>query len=162
MGGLAPALDYWREDALANEHHEHWHQVYPYTGLPPRDFLGWATETPRSDMVAVLEALAPGQNWAGQVAAASPQQLASFFSAQVVTSDAVFGLPAQLYRVLFHLNDRQGELFFYMHQQMLARYDAELRSHDLHGCGPSGPPSGTTRFPRDTPRPGSPGSAHAV
>ena len=26
------------------------------------------------------------------------------------------------------LQDRQGELFFYMHQQMLARYDAERRA----------------------------------
>ena len=27
------ALDYWREDPLANEHHGHWHQVYPFAGL---------------------------------------------------------------------------------------------------------------------------------
>jgi tyrosinase len=58
-------LDWWREDPKANEHHEHWHVVYPFTGI-------------------VRE---PG------------------------------GEPT--------LNDRHGELFFYMHRQMLARYDAE-------------------------------------
>jgi tyrosinase len=53
------ALDYLRQDPLANEHHRHWHAVYPTSG------------------------------WQGR------------------------------------LQDRQGELFVYMHQQMLARYDAE-------------------------------------
>jgi hypothetical protein len=38
-------------------------------------------------------------------------------------------LPAAAFRVLFRLNDRPGELFFYMHRQMLARYDAERLSH---------------------------------
>jgi tyrosinase len=57
-------LDYLREDLLANEHHRHWHLVYPGRGVP-----------------------GPGGE-----------------------------------RVL---QDRQGELFFYMHQQMLARYDAD-------------------------------------
>lgn len=56
-------LNWFREDAKANEHHEHWHVVYPNRGL-------FNTNPPR-------------------------------------------------------LNDRHGELFFYMHQQMLARYDAE-------------------------------------
>ena len=37
------------------------------------------------------------------------------------------------------LQDRQGELFFYMHQQMLARYDAELLSHELPRVAPFGP-----------------------
>ncbi len=138
LGGLAPGLDYWREDALANEHHEHWHQVYPFTGLPPRDFTVWATETPRADMVAILEALAPGQNWDAQVDGATVAQLAGLF-AQVVGLDQVFGLPAELYRLLFRLNDRQGELFFYMHEQMLARYDAELLSNDLSRVAPFGP-----------------------
>lgn len=50
-------LDWFREDPLLNEHHGHWHVVYP--SRPPRPI------------------------------------------------------------------DRQGEMFFYMHQQMLARYDAE-------------------------------------
>lgn len=56
-------LDWFREDPLANEHHEHWHVVYPTQGIP-------------------------GTN---------PRRL----------------------------KDRHGELFVYMHQQMLARYDAE-------------------------------------
>src|SRR5687768_14275658 len=38
IGGPSPGLDYWREDVLANEHHQHWHEVYPFTGLPPRSF----------------------------------------------------------------------------------------------------------------------------
>lgn len=57
-------LDWYREDPLANAHHEHWHIVYPTGGVPDR-----------------------------------------------------FGNR--------RLKDRQGELFFYMHQQMLARYDTE-------------------------------------
>jgi hypothetical protein len=64
--GRESALDWWREDPLANDHHRHWHLVYPSRGRP-----------------------GPG----------GPQ-----------------------------LQDRQGELFFYMHQQMLARYDAERRA----------------------------------
>lgn len=52
-------LNWFREDPLANEHHQHWHVVYP-----------------------------------------------------------AFGLRGGI-------KDRQGELFLYMHQQMLARYDAE-------------------------------------
>lgn len=59
-------LDWFREDPLANEHHEHWHVVYPTQGIPSQD----------------------GTN---------PRRL----------------------------KDRHGELFLYMHQQMLARYDAE-------------------------------------
>lgn len=62
-------LNFWREDPLLNEHHEHWHLVYP---LRPLD-------TP------------PGPK---------PPE----------------GYP---------LGDRHGELFAYMHEQMLARYDAE-------------------------------------
>lgn len=52
-------LNWFREDPLLNEHHQHWHVVYPRSGIR------------------------------GGV------------------------------------KDRQGELFFYMHQQMLARYDTE-------------------------------------
>lgn len=55
-----------REDPKLNEHHEHWHVVYPISGVP-----------------------APGNPRGGV------------------------------------LKERQGELFFYMHRQMLARYDAE-------------------------------------
>lgn len=57
-------VSYWREDPLVNEHHEHWHTVYPFSGRPN-----------------------PG------------------------------GIPV--------LGSRQEELFGYMHEQMLARYDAE-------------------------------------
>lgn len=60
------ALAWWREDPEANEHHDHWHAVYPTSGIPvPED---------------------PDRS---------------------------------------RLQDRQGELFVYMHQQMLARYDHE-------------------------------------
>jgi hypothetical protein len=38
LGGLSPQLDYWREDLLANEHHQHWHEVYPFVGRPPLSF----------------------------------------------------------------------------------------------------------------------------
>jgi hypothetical protein len=73
--GTAPAevakdpelrLAWFREDPEANEHHDHWHVVYPTAGI----------EDP------------PGSG-------------------------------------RFRLQDRQGELFVYMHQQMLARYDHE-------------------------------------
>lgn len=57
-------LDWFRGDLDANEHHDHWHVVYPNTGLPVGDGV-------------------------------------------------------------FQNKDRQGELFLYMHEQMLARYDAE-------------------------------------
>jgi tyrosinase len=61
-------LNWWREDPEANEHHDHWHAVYPTVGI----------------------------------------------------ADGVPGDPGRS-----RLQDRQGELFFYMHQQMLARYDHE-------------------------------------
>ncbi len=64
------ALDYWRVDPLANQHHEHWHVVYPSSGVPD------------------------GRQ--GRV-----------------------------------VKKRHGELFAYMHRQMLARYDAERRSLGL-------------------------------
>src|ERR1700691_3873802 len=68
-GGAMPpdGLSFWREDPLMNEHHEHWHLVYPTSldPLPPSGTKGYP------------------------------------------------------------IGDRHGELFFYMHQQMLARYDAE-------------------------------------
>ena len=58
--GPEVVLDWFREDPLANEHHEHWHWVYPNQPPPPKP-----------------------------------------------------------------VKERHGELFYYMHQQMLARYDAE-------------------------------------
>jgi hypothetical protein len=45
-------------------------------------------------------------------------------------------LSARAYGTLFRLNDRQGELFFYMHQQMLARYDIERLALDLAPVAP--------------------------
>ena len=65
--GAEAALDWYREDPAANFHHERWHIVYPFRGVPnPANPIG-----PR------------------------------------------------------RLKDRQGELFLYMHEQMLARYDHE-------------------------------------
>jgi Hemocyanin, ig-like domain/Hemocyanin, copper containing domain len=138
VGGPSPGLDYWREDVLANEHHQHWHEVYPYTGLPPRRFDEWVAERTTDEMVAILEAIDPGQQWGDIVPGATPAQLAGLF-AQVVDQDLARDLPAELYGKLFRLNDRQGELFFYMHQQMLARYDAELLSNGLPRVEPYGP-----------------------
>lgn len=62
-------LNWYREDAWANDHHDHWHVVYPSDGVPTG-----------------------GGN---------------------------------------ALKERHGELFFYMHQQMLARYDTERVAVDL-------------------------------
>ncbi len=138
IGGASPGLDYWREDALANEHHQHWHEVYPFSGLPPRDFGEWLSTTPRADIAAILEGLSPGGDWAARVQNATLQQLSNFF-AQTATGEAISDLAPPLYRLLFKLNDRQGELFFYMHEQMLARYDAELISNGLARVGPYGP-----------------------
>ena len=64
--GVEKELDWYREDASANDHHLRWHRVYPGGGHPdPNDPDGFRTA------------------------------------------------------------DRQGELFLYMHKQMLARYDTE-------------------------------------
>jgi hypothetical protein len=68
-------LEWFREDPFANEHHEHWHIVYPTSGVP--DGRGGSKT-----------------------------------------------------------KDRQGELFFYMHQQMLARYDAERLAQGLERVVP--------------------------
>lgn len=69
-------LDWYREDPLANEHHEHWHWVYPNVAIddPERD--------PRN------------------------------------------------------VKRRHGELFYYMHQQMLARYDGERLAVGLPKVAP--------------------------
>lgn len=67
------ALDWFREDPLLNEHHEHWHWVYP--------------------------------NRSGDGS-------------------------------LFKVKERHGELFYYMHQQMLARYDAERIALGLQKVAP--------------------------
>ena len=139
IGGLSPDLDYWREDMLANEHHQHWHEVYPWTGRPPESFAAWVQTISNAEKVQLLNVISPGQNWASRVPAATSAQLAGFFVSGLnaggrnLLIDAVFAEPSQfpraLYRKMFRLNDRHGELFLYMHRQMLARYDAELLSH---------------------------------
>jgi hypothetical protein len=67
------ALDWYREDPLANDHHGHWHKVYPSSGTGGRT------------------------------------------------------------------QPRQGELFFYMHQQMLARYATERKIAGLPPLVPIAP-----------------------
>lgn len=79
----------WREDPLANDHHLHWHVVYPASGIPRQDAP--------ADLI---------QRW---IAAQGNE--GSF------TDDEL--------NQLFRYQDRHGEMFIYMHQQMLARYDAE-------------------------------------
>ena len=75
IAAVAPSealLNWFREDPKANEHHEHWHLVYPFTG------------------------------------------------------DPVTGMT----------RDRQGELFLYMHEQMIARYNAERLAVGLDPVAP--------------------------
>ena len=138
IGGQSPELDYWREDVLANEHHQHWHEVYPFTGLPPRDFREWLDDRDPDELAAILDALQPNPDWGDVIASSSPSQLAGIF-AQAARHEGRWDLPPDLYRLLFKLNDRQGELFFYMHEQMLARYDAELLAAGLDRVEPFGP-----------------------
>jgi hypothetical protein len=138
IGGLSPGLDYWREDVLANEHHQHWHEVYPFTGRPPASFADWLESHTLDDLIQILETLAPGQPWRDTITAATPAQRAGLFG-QILDSDSVPRFPREVYTKLFRLNDRQGELFFYMHEQMLARYDSELLSHGLARVLPFGP-----------------------
>ena len=64
-------LSYFRNDYDFNEHHWHWHVLYPYAGIPRNHKIQRAI-------------------------------------------------------------NRQGELFLYMHSQMIARYNAELLSWDLN------------------------------
>jgi tyrosinase len=79
VGGAIPTdnLEWYREDPFANEHHTHWHVVYPTVGVP------------------------------------DPNNPSSM-----------------------KFKDRQGEVFFYMHQQMLARYDAERVAQELERVKP--------------------------
>jgi hypothetical protein len=74
------ALDWYREDPFANDHHAHWHDVWNTDGITLPD----------------------GKR-----------------------------LPTQ---------PRQGELFLYMHRQMLARYDTERRIAGLPVTAPFEPP----------------------
>jgi hypothetical protein len=52
-------LDYWREDALANEHHQHWHQVYSFADLLPEDWTQWAESADRDGLAELLNELEP-------------------------------------------------------------------------------------------------------
>jgi hypothetical protein len=165
--GPEGALDYWREDPFANEHHAHWHQVYPYPGLPlSGDWLLWAEVSDRAGLAALLGVLDQTRDWPAFLAAATSQEIRDEFLrlAEAVLASAqtwrdfVRQLSAPAYRVLFRLNDRQGELFFYMHGQMLARYDAERLSHGLEPVKPFSPelfgeaiPEGTARTCRASP-----------
>lgn len=106
-------MDYWREDALANEHHEHWHEVYPGGGVDQFDI---AEQTLGPDGWHRVVEKWRAANGNGRV--------------------FINSLTEQEFRACFQLNDRHGELFIYMHQQMLARYDAERRSV---GLGPVEP-----------------------
>ena len=79
IGGPSPGLDYWREDVLANEHHQHWHEVYPFPGLPPRSFPDWLADHTTDELVEILEALAPDRDWAAIVPTLTQAQLAGLF-----------------------------------------------------------------------------------
>lgn len=94
--GPEAILDYWRENAFANEHHQHWHEVYPGIGV-----IRPVSQIPPAIVTKV-------QN-AGTLAVLDDDEL----------------------RQVFRRQDRHGELFVYMHQQMLARYDAERLSNNL-------------------------------
>jgi hypothetical protein len=151
-------LDYWREDPFANEHHGHWHQVYPFPGVPltpdpvhppsppasppgpdtpAPEWIAWAGTSDRADLAALFHVLDPARDWPAFLASATASDIASTFLREVAPKIATHrrwqqftqSLPVPGYRVLFRLNDRQGELFFYMHNQMLARYDAERLSN---------------------------------
>lgn len=134
-------LDFWREDVLANEHHEHWHEVYPFAGLFPSDWTQWAAQADRQGLRELLERLdPPPPDWASFVTTAPPEQIRDAFLSRAQTlinrgqglwRQYLNSLSARAFGTLFHLNDRHGELFFYMHQQMLARYDAERLAHGL-------------------------------
>jgi hypothetical protein len=139
--GIERPLDFWREDPLANEHHEHWHEVYPFAGLFPSDWRQWAASADREGLRELLEGLDPGPDWATFLTTATAQAVANAFlsranaviqqGGQQAWRQFLDSLSARAFGTLFHLNDRQGELFFYMHQQMLARYNTERLAHGL-------------------------------
>jgi tyrosinase len=85
-------LRYWREDPLLNEHHEHWHLVYPYAGRADPDKY---TEKELQDI-----------------------------------ADGKIEARYQIW------HQRHGELFVYMHAQLLARYAAERLSIGLPAVVP--------------------------
>jgi hypothetical protein len=102
-----------------------------------RGVRAWAGSADRAGLAAVFETLSPGQDWPSFLAAATPEEVSAtilpLLQAAAATGASwnafVDALPPQGYRTMFRLNDRQGELFLYMHNQMLARYDAERLSN---------------------------------
>lgn len=93
-------LNYWRDDFLFGEHHEHWHFVYPYSGTRP------IQESPSTSIQEFRDSLKKDTD--------------------MYDEDDIF----------IGWNDRHGELFAYMHSQMLARYSAERSSHELDEIEP--------------------------
>lgn len=158
-GTLGPfdesALDYWREDPFANEHHMHWHDVYPWAGVQPADMTAWAGNADPALLAALFTAFDPEQgDWGDVVASADAQQRLEEFDrlSRRMEDPRQFGRimrqqPVALYRLLYHLKDRQGELFLYMHSQMLARYDAERAALGADPVGVYGP----AEFAREIP-----------
>src|SRR6266511_3160454 len=140
--GVEQPLDFWREDPLANEHHEHWHEVYPGSGLLPPDWTEWARTADRGGLSELLAGLDDTQDWPAFLRSASTEEIRDAFlsrASELFNSDPtrrawfryLGSLSALAYGTLFHPNDRHGELFLYMHEQMLARYDAERLSQGL-------------------------------
>jgi hypothetical protein len=93
----ADPVSYWREDPLENEHHLHWHVVYPSIGIIRDD---------------------------------APEHLLDVLRnrSRRLTDDEM--------RQVVRYQDRHGEMFIYMHQQMLARYDAERLALGLQPVEP--------------------------
>ena len=110
--GPEAILDYWRENAFANEHHQHWHEVYPGIGV-----VRPVAEIPPAIVAKVQQSGGLG----------------------ALTNDEL--------RQVFRRQDRHGELFVYMHQQMLARYDAERLSNGLRQVAPLDPDNLTAMIP---------------
>ena len=111
--GPEPALDYWREDLFANEHHDHWHQVYPWPGIARFNggVRAWAGSADRAGLAAVFEALSPGQDWQAFLDAAGPEEVSDailpLLQAAAATADSwnafLDALPPHGYRTVFRL-----------------------------------------------------------
>ena len=97
--GPEPALDYWREDLFANEHHDHWHQVYPWPGIARFNggVRAWAGSADRAGLAAVFEALSPGQDWQAFLDAAAPEEVSDailpLLQAAAATADILERVP---------------------------------------------------------------------
>jgi hypothetical protein len=97
--------------------------VYPFVGLEPTDWIDWAQSANREGLAELLNQLEPQgpPHWLDFVNQQTPQIISEPFLTRIAAlSPAGVGLfirqlPAKAYRALFRLNDRQGELFVYMH-----------------------------------------------